>query len=93
MRGLRTGQSRGGRCEGGATYSFRSFRHAANQPTDRPTEVTSGGRTAGDVAGRSVQAAVPNRTGVGAGRGGSVRLANGSRRASPRNSITRATPL
>jgi len=34
-------------CEGDATYSFRSFRRAANQPTDRPTEVTSGANCGG----------------------------------------------
>lgn len=58
----------GRRYEGGATYSFRSFRRAANQPTDRPTEVTSGA-SCGGMLRDSVQAAVPNGAGVGAGRG------------------------
>lgn len=50
---------------GCATYSFRSFRRAANQPTDRPTEVTSG-VNGGGMLRDSVQTAVPN----GAGRPG-----------------------
>lgn len=74
---------------GCATYSFRSFRRAANQPTDRPTEVTSGANCGGCCG-----TACKRQSRMGrAGRGGSVRLANGSRRVSPRNSITRATPL
>lgn len=63
---------RGG-CEGGATYSFRSFRRAANQPTDRPTEVMSGANCGG-CCGTSVRAAaLGGAAGGGSGQAGVAR--------------------